>query len=73
MKIKSYAMLVMSGLLTVSLAYIVPVMADDMSNTPSMQSNDGMNMQNQNGSNNNNDGTQAVSYTHLTLPTIYSV
>lgn len=47
MKIKSFAVLAMSGLLATSFAYVAPAMADDMSNSGSMQApSDSSNMAN---------------------------
>ena len=66
MKIKSFAMLAMSGLVAASFAYIAPAMADDSSNmggttdqstqaAPSQSTPSDNNMQNQNNSGSSSD------------------
>lgn len=65
MKMKSFAMLAMSGLLTASIAYVAPAMADDLTNSgQSMQAPSDNSTQNQNNAGsapsdnmNNNTGT----------------
>lgn len=63
MKMKSLTMLVMSSLLTLSCAYIAPVMADDdMTATQSLQQDSSDKVdQNDNGSTQNNDDSSTSS------------
>lgn len=58
MKMKSFAMLAMSGLLTASFAYIAPAMAEDTSNVGQAMDAPSDNGMQQNDMNQNNDMTQ---------------